>query len=144
MRENSHIQLTIRSLFRNAEQAKIREYRDRIRDVEHADFNPLVFTCACGITPQCHLVLKRLAEQLSKKQNIPLSVVSGWLRCRLSFALLRTTLLCVRATRRKRFVVDNNIELARAWSTERTVTPFHLTLPPIPPSLHRHMLSSPK
>jgi len=108
----SYAKLSPAQLFRNAEQAKIREYRDRIRDVEHADFNPLVFTCAGGIAPQCHLVLKRLAEQLSKKQNLPLSVVSGWLRCRLSFALLRTTLLCVRATRRKRFVVDNNIELA--------------------------------
>ena len=49
------------------------------------------------------MAMKRLAEQLSKKQNIHYSVVSGWLRCRLSFALLRTTLLCVRATRRKRF-----------------------------------------
>ena len=82
---------------------------ERIREVEHADFN---FTCTGGMAPQCHLIVKRLAEQLSKKQNIQQSVVSGWLRCRLSFALLRTTLLCVRATRRKRFVVDNNIELA--------------------------------
>jgi len=99
-------------LFKMAENAKIREYRERIREVEHADFNPLVFTCTGGMAPQCHLVLKRLAEHMSKKQNLPHSKVSGWLRCRLSFALLRTTLLCVRATRRKRFVIDNNIELA--------------------------------
>jgi hypothetical protein len=96
-------------LFKMAENAKIREYRERIREVEHADFNPLVFTCTGGMAPQ---VLKRLAEHMSKKQNLPHSKVSGWLRCRLSFALLRTTLLCVRATRRKRFVIDNNIELA--------------------------------
>ena len=63
------------------------------------------------MAPQCHLVIKRLAEKLSQKQNLQLSVV-GWLRCRLSFALLRTTLLCVRATRRKKIVYDNNIELA--------------------------------
>jgi hypothetical protein len=108
----SYVRLTPARLFNMAERAKIREYRERILEVEHADFNPLVFTCAGGMAPQCHLVVKRLAEQLSKKQNLPVSVVSGWLRCRLSFALLRTTLLCVRATRRKRFVVDNNIELA--------------------------------
>ena len=95
-----------------AEKAKIREYGARIREVEHGDFNPLVFTCTGGMAPQCHSVMKHLAEQLSKKQNIQLSVVSGWLRCRLSFALLRTTLLCARATRSKRFVTDNNIELA--------------------------------
>jgi hypothetical protein len=112
----SYAHLKPAQLFKMAERAKIREYRERIREVEHADFNPLVFTCTGGMAPQCHLIMKRLAEQLSKKQNIQQSVVSGWLRCRLSFALLRTTLLCVRATRRKRFAAEgnnnNNIELA--------------------------------
>jgi hypothetical protein len=108
----SYVHMKPAQLFQMAERAKIREYRERIREVEHGDFNPLVFTCAGGMAPQCHLVIKRLAEQLSKRQNIQRSVVSGWLRCRLSFALLRTTLLCVRATRRKRVVVENNIELA--------------------------------
>ena len=101
-----------RKFIHMAEQSKIREYAARIRQVEHADFNPLVFTCTGGLAPQSHLVLKRLADTLSKKQNIPTSVVSGWLRCKLNFALLRTTLLCVRATRRKRYICDNNIELA--------------------------------
>ena len=99
-------------LFQQAEKSKIREYRERMLEVEHGDFTPLVFTCSGGMAPQSQIVLKRLAEKLSKKQNIQQSVVSGWLRCRLSFALLRTTLLCVRATRRKKYVVDNNIELA--------------------------------
>src|SRR5689334_15637465 len=105
----SYARMKPAQLFKMAENAKIRE---RSQEVEHGDFNPLVFTCTGGMAPQCHLVPKRLAEQMSKKQNIQHSVVSGWLRCRLSFALLRTTLLCVRATRRKRFVVENNIELA--------------------------------
>src|SRR5689334_8340338 len=102
-----------------AERAKIREYKERILNVEHADFNPLVFTCSGGVAPQCHLVIKRLAEKLSQKQNLKLSVVSGWLRCRLSFALLRTTLLCVRATRRKKIVYDNSSQsLLHAWTLD--------------------------
>jgi hypothetical protein len=108
----SYAHMKAAALFRMAERSKIREYRERIRNVEHGDFTPLVFTCAGGMAPQSHFVLKQLAEKLSKKQNIQASVVSGWLRCRISFALLRTTLLCVRATRRKKFVCDNNIELA--------------------------------
>ena len=60
------------------------------------------------------LVIKRLAEKMSEKQNLSFSVVSGWLRCRLSFALLRTTLLSVRATRSKKVQYDNNIELGVA------------------------------
>src|SRR6185437_13029785 len=93
-RSNAH--LSPAQLFKNAERSKNREYKERIRNVEHADFNPLVFTCSGGMAPQSHLVLKRLAEKLSQKQNLQFSVVSGWLRCRLSFALLRTTLLSER------------------------------------------------
>ena len=108
----SYAHMTPAALFKMAERSKIREYQERIRNVEHGDFNPLVFTCAGGMAPQTQIVVKRLAEKMSLKQNLPLSVVSGWLRCRLSFALLRTTLLCVRATRRKKVVYENNIELA--------------------------------
>ena len=39
-------------LFKMAERAKIREYKERIRNVEHADFNPLVFTCSGGMAPK--------------------------------------------------------------------------------------------
>ena len=108
----SNVGLSPAKLYQKAETAKQREYSERIRNVEHGDFNPLVFTCAGGLAPQSHMVMKKLAERLSKKQNTALSIVSGWLRCKLSFALLRTTLLCVRATRQKKQVVDNNIELA--------------------------------
>jgi hypothetical protein len=101
-------------LFKTAERQKIREYGERIKNVERADFTPLVFTCTGGMAPQSHMVMKRLAEKLSEKQNLHVSVVSGWLRCRLSFALLRTTLLCVRATRCKKMYIENNIELAVA------------------------------
>ena len=34
----------------------MREYGDRIREVEHADFNPMVFTCTGGMAPQCQVV----------------------------------------------------------------------------------------
>src|SRR5438132_5735261 len=80
----SYAHLKPAQLFKNAERAKIREYREWIRNVEHGDFTPLVFTCTGGMAPQSHFVLKLLAGKLSKKQNISESVVSGWLRCRLS------------------------------------------------------------
>src|SRR6476646_8110453 len=79
------------------------------------------------MAPKSHLVLKRLAEKLSKKQNLSFSVVSGWLRCRLSFALLRTTLLCVRATRQKKGVCDNNIEIAVVKTSTSPTAITHIT-----------------
>jgi hypothetical protein len=108
----SYVHMSSASLYRMAEKAKEREYKDRIRTVEHGDFNPIVFTTTGGMAPQCHLIVKRISEKISERNGIPKSVVSGWLRCRLSFALLRTTLLCVRGTRAKKFFHDTNIELA--------------------------------
>ena len=65
------------------------------------------------MAPQSQLVVKRIAAALSEKRGLPKAVVTGWLRCRLSFALLRTTLLCVRGTRtRRQLDPDTNIELS--------------------------------
>ena len=94
------------ALYRMAEKSKEREYASRIRNVEHADFNPLVFTTAGGMGAQCQATI-------SDRRDLN-SVVAGWLRCRLSFALLRTTLLCVRGTRARKFNIDPNIELSVA------------------------------
>jgi len=109
-RSNAH--KSIPSLLLGAEKSKSREYRERILNVEHGDFNPLVFTTAGAMAPQSQIVLRRLAEKISEKQSLPRSVVTGWLRCRLSFSLLRTTLLCVRATRKSKTPIENNVLLA--------------------------------
>src|SRR6185312_14026095 len=90
----------------------MREYKERIREVEHADFNPLVFTTVGAMGPQSQVVMKRIAEKLSDKKGIAVSVVTGWLRVRLSFALLRTSLLCLRGTRHKKFLNTENVDLA--------------------------------
>ena len=63
------------------------------------------------MAPESQMVIKRLAERMSTHLKQPRSVVTGWLKCRLSFALLRTTLLCIRATRRKRFIAESGVEL---------------------------------
>ena len=96
----SYSHLSQASLFKMAEKAKMREYRQRILEVEQGDFNPLVFTTVGGMAPQCQIVVKKLAEKLAVKQSLNLSVVAGWLRVRLSFALSRTT-LCVRSRHSK-------------------------------------------
>ena len=107
----SYDHMSSASLYRMAEKSKEREYKDRIRNVEHGDFNPIVFSTTGGMAPQCHLIVKRISDLISDRNGIAKSVVSGWLRCRLSFALLRTTLLCVRGTRAKRVFHDSTIEL---------------------------------
>ena len=74
----SNLRQSPTQMFKTAEQQKIREYGPRIKEVEQADFTPLVLTCTGGMAPRCHLVIKRLAEKMSEKQNLSFSVVSGW------------------------------------------------------------------
>ena len=64
----SYARLSTSQLFKMSEKAKMREYGERIRQVEHGDFNPLVFTTAGGMAPQCNLVVKRIAEKMAEKR----------------------------------------------------------------------------
>ena len=43
--------------------------------------------------------LKRLADKVATKKSATYAQALGWLRCRLSFALLRSSLLCLRGAR---------------------------------------------
>ena len=45
--------------------------------------------------------LKRIGDMLSAKWEMDYGTVMGWVRARLSFAILRATLLCVRGSRTK-------------------------------------------
>ena len=44
-------------------------------------------------------VYKRLANMISQKRQHPYPTVMGWLRCRLSFASLRSAIMCIRGSR---------------------------------------------
>ena len=46
-----------------------------------------------------NVVYKRLAYLLSLKRGVPYSSVMAWLRCRLSFSLLRSAIACLRGAR---------------------------------------------
>ena len=89
----------IATLYKQHESAKCREYNQRVRDVEHGVFTPLVFTTTGSMGRQGTTFYKCLADLLAHQQDRPYSVVMGWLRCRLSFAILRSAILCLRGTR---------------------------------------------
>ena len=90
---------TLEQLYRSHEQDKRRDYEDRVRNVERGTFTPLVFSATGGAGPAATTFLKRLADKVAEKRNSSYSQTVGWLRCRLSFALLRASLLCLRGSR---------------------------------------------
>ena len=67
-----------------------REYCECVREVEHGVFTPLVLsTCHPRVVWLVRQLFfyKQLAECVSQKQEESYSVVMGWLRCRISFAI---------------------------------------------------------
>ena len=87
------------SAYRRHEQAKKRQYGQRVREVEHGVFTPLVFSSTGGMGREAITFYKRLADMLSQKRQHPYPTVMGWLRCRLSFASLRSSIMCIRGSR---------------------------------------------
>ena len=97
---SSYRSMNLQEAFRHHEQAKKREYGERVR--LSMVFPPPPPRTVHNWEPRSrihHCVYKRLADLISTKQQKQYSDVLGWLRCRLSFAILRSAIMCVRGSR---------------------------------------------
>ena len=90
---------SLSACYRQLEQSKRRAYQDRITHVEHGTFSPLIFTTSGGMGPSASVVYKRLAALLSEKCNEPYSRTILFICCKISFALIRSSLQCLRGSR---------------------------------------------
>ena len=90
---------SIQSLYRRHEREKKREYGDRVREIKYASFTPLIFATTGGIGREATIFYRRLADLLSHKNNVPYDTMLAWLRCTLSFSLLRSATVCIRGSR---------------------------------------------
>ena len=107
----SYKDLTPQQIYRQHENEKKRMYASRVMEVEQATFTPLVFTATGGLAPECQVYHKRLAELLSVKKGEDYSTTMSWIRTKISFAILRTSLLCLRGSRSLRRVNLNLKEM---------------------------------
>ena len=107
--------MTLKAIYAKNERDKIREYGERIVQVEQGAFTPLIFSTAGGMSANTQVVYNKIAEVMADKKGEPRGYFTAWLRVRLSFALLRSSLLCLRGTRysRKKIVnvADTNYEM---------------------------------
>ncbi len=90
---------SLQSLFKSMEKAKKREYGERITEVEHGSFTPMVFSACGGMGVEANVVCKKLAASLAVKRNEAYTRVVTWIRCCLAFALARSAIRCVRGSR---------------------------------------------
>ena len=91
--------MTTTATYRKHESIKKREYTHRVCEVEHGVFTPLVLSTTGGMGREAATFYKRLADRISTKEQKQYSVVMGWIRCRLSFAILRSTILHIGGSR---------------------------------------------
>lgn len=54
-------------VYKMASNSKKRAYGQRIRNVEGADFTPLIMTSSCGMGPEMNRAIKHLALKISEK-----------------------------------------------------------------------------
>ena len=90
--------LPMATCYKRNEQEKRRAYDERVREVEHGCFSPLVFSASSGMGPTARVVYKKLAAMIASKHNQSYSQTMNWLRCRLSFSLLRSSIMCLRGS----------------------------------------------
>ncbi len=95
----SNCHSSLPATYRLHEEAKKRSYQQRVLDVEQSSFTPLIFSTTGGMGISCTSFYKQLALLLSNKLEIPYSITMCTIRSRLNFALLRSSILCIRGTR---------------------------------------------
>ena len=91
---------TLPAAHRSAENSKKRAYRERVQQVEHGTFTPLVFTCYGGMSVECLKFYNHISDKISEKRDICGSLARSWIRTKLSFSFVRTANLCIRGSKK--------------------------------------------
>ena len=113
----SYCQKDLISLFRMHELEKKREYAERVREVERGAFTPLVFASTGGMDRECTICFKRIVDILSNRKKMSFSQVLHLIRCRISFALLRSAIRAIRGSRQsRRSAGDCGMDFNRAYT----------------------------
>ena len=112
---NAYRDLTPNQVYKLHEDEKKRKYASRILEVEQGTLTPLVFTTTGGMSDKCQRYHSRLTELISAKKQENYVTTMAWIRTKVSFAILRTALVCLRGTRsrqgRRANVQRNDLEI---------------------------------
>ena len=112
----THFKDSLKVAHKSNENSKKREYNQRVQQVEHGSFTPLVFSTFGGMGVEGTHFYNRIAEKIAEKRDIASSLSKSWIRTKISFSLLRTTNLCLRGSRTRLYeaelMKDTNIKMA--------------------------------
>ena len=100
---------SLKAAHKTNENAKKREYGERVLNIEHGSLTPLVFTCFGGMSEECKKFYDRLSEKISEKRGIEPSIAKSWLRTKINFSLIKTMNLCLRGSRSRKPHTDSEL-----------------------------------
>ena len=102
--------LSLSAVYQKHERQKVTAYNDRILQVEKGAFVPLVYTTSGGMSAQCQALHKRVGELIADRTNEKFADVIRYIRTRLRFSVLRSTLAALRGFRGKAKTAAHNID----------------------------------
>ena len=107
----TNVTIPLGELYKKNELEKINFYGDRVREVEKGSFVPLVFLTSGGMGPCCKITIQKLAQKIADKRQEKYADIMGFIRTKLRFSLLRSTLIAIRGERGKRSAREPHLGL---------------------------------
>ena len=89
----------LQKCYEQNEKEKKKKYNERVLNVEQGSFTPIVMSSNGGLGREATKCYARLAEMLADKRKTQYSIVSAWVKRKLSFSLIRSVTLCLRGSR---------------------------------------------
>ena len=97
---DSYRDLDLKQIYKQHENDKKRFYTKRVMDVEQGTFTPLFFTTEQAAWEKSAMRYHdRLAELVAAKKGENYATTVSWIRSIVSFAILRSALLCLRGSK---------------------------------------------
>ena len=117
----SHVNKNLDALFKSEEKKKKDKYNDRVIQIEHGSFTPVVLSSSGGFGREGSCFVSRLIDKIAEKQGTEKSLVANYVRSKVSFELVRAQVACIRGSRSlKKISVDvNEIEVVEQSSQIR-------------------------
>ena len=95
----SYVNMKMGKAYVHHQNVKKRNYRERVLNVEHGSFTPVIFTTSGGAGPEANKHHKRIAQLMALKKKEEYSQIIQYIRTRLRFNLLKSILVAVRGER---------------------------------------------
>ena len=96
---DSYRDLTPKQIYKKHENLKKKQYAERVMEIEQGTLSLLVFTTTGGMADDCVKYHSRLAELIANKKEESYPSAISWTTAKVSFAIVRSAILCLRGSR---------------------------------------------